>query len=133
MWQISAGKSEKTDNWNKNCCFVQINSVKISWILSFFAHATLFSLSLCTLTPVCIFLNWSFNPLHPNISIHILHTVICIFTDVLTRRICLTIKSFFSWWSFPLFSWHWCVIQLWYCKEKLDAGHCTLRGLRVKN
>ena len=36
------------------------------------------------------------NPLLPNISIHILHTVLCTFTKVLTRRICLTIKSFFS-------------------------------------
>ena len=40
------------------------------------------------------------NPLHPNISIHILHN----FLLVLTRRICLTIKSFFSWWPFLLFS-----------------------------
>ena len=64
-----------------------------------------------------------FNPLHPNISIQILHTVLCTFTKVLTGRICLTIKSFFSCWSFPLFSWHWCVIQWWYCKEKLDASH----------
>ena len=37
------------------------------------------------------------NPLHPNISMHILHTFLCTFTKVLTRRICLTIKSFFSW------------------------------------
>ncbi|CAH3039580.1 unnamed protein product, partial [Pocillopora meandrina] len=34
------------------------------------------------------------NPLHPNISIHILHTVLCTFTNVLTRRICLVIKRF---------------------------------------
>ena len=27
------------------------------------------------------------------------------FYKLLTRRICLTIKSLFSWWSFPLFSW----------------------------
>ena len=54
-----------------------------------------------------------------NIGIHIL----CTFTEELTRRICLTIKSFFGWWSFPLFSWHRCVIQWWYCKEELDAYH----------
>ena len=36
------------------------------------------------------------NTLHPNISFHILHTVLCTFTEVLTRRICLTIKSFIS-------------------------------------
>ena len=34
-------------------------------------------------------------PLHPNVSLYILHTVLCIFPEVLTRRICLTIKSFF--------------------------------------
>ena len=33
------------------------------------------------------------NPLHPNISMHILLT----FPWMLIRRICLTIKSFFSW------------------------------------
>ena len=36
-----------------------------------------------------------FNPLHPNISMHILHTVLYTFPKVLTRRICLTVKSFF--------------------------------------
>ena len=45
----------------------------------------------------------SFNPLHPNISMHILHTVLCTFPKVLRRRICLTIRTFFSWWSFPVF------------------------------
>ena len=45
------------------------------------------------------------NPLHPNISRHILHTVHHTCTMVLTRTIWLTIKSCFGWWSFPLFSW----------------------------
>ena len=35
------------------------------------------------------------NPLHPNISMHILHTVLYTSPKVLTRRICLRIKSFF--------------------------------------
>ena len=49
--------------------------------------------------------------LHPNIGIHnILRTVLCTFTKVLTRRICLTIKHFFTWGSFPLLSWHQYVI-----------------------
>ena len=39
----------------------------------------------------------TFNPLHPNISIDILHIVIYTFPKELIRRICLTIKSFFSW------------------------------------
>ena len=34
-----------------------------------------------------------FNPLHPNISMHILHTFIYTFLKVLTRRICLAIGS----------------------------------------
>ena len=45
------------------------------------------------------------SPLHPNISMLSLHTLLYIFPKVLTRRICLTIKSFFSWRSFLLFSW----------------------------
>ena len=47
------------------------------------------------------------NSLQLNISRNILQTVLHTFPKVLTRRICLTIKSFFSWWSFPLFSWPW--------------------------
>ena len=35
------------------------------------------------------------NPLHPNISIHIPYTGLYTFLKVLTRRICLTIKSFY--------------------------------------
>ena len=51
--------------------------------------------------------NWlPINPFYPNISRHILHTVHDTFLVVLTRGICLIIKSFFCWWSFPLFSWH---------------------------
>ena len=42
---------------------------------------------------------FNMNPFYPNISMHILHT----FPKILTRRIYLTIKSFFSWRSFPLF------------------------------
>ena len=61
------------------------------------------------------------NPLHPDISMYILHTVLYTLPKVLTRRICLAMKSFFSWWSFPLFSWPYSMIQGWYCKEKLDA------------
>ena len=38
---------------------------------------------------------WTLNPLHPNISIHILHTLVYTFHLVLTRRICSTIKGLF--------------------------------------
>ena len=34
------------------------------------------------------------NPLHPNIIMHILHTVLYTIAKVLTRRICLTVKIF---------------------------------------
>ena len=61
---------------------------------------------------------------------NIVHAVLYIFPEVLPRRICLTIKSFFSRWLFPLFSWPWCVIQGWYREEKLDANHSKgLKGL----
>ena len=41
-----------------------------------------------------------FNPLQPDISIHCLHNILHTFAMVLTKRICLTIKNFCSWWSF---------------------------------
>ena len=63
------------------------------------------------------------NPSDPYISMLILHTVLYTFLKVLIRRICLAIKSFFSWRSFPLFSWPECVIQGCYCEGKLDADH----------
>ena len=46
---------------------------------------------------------FNMNPFYPNISMHILHTVLYKFPRILTRRIYLIIKSFFSWRSFPLF------------------------------
>ena len=46
----------------------------------------------------------SLNPLHPNIRLYILHTVLYTFPKKLTGRICLTIKNFFSWRSLPLLS-----------------------------
>ena len=42
---------------------------------------------------------------YPNISMHILYTVRLTFSMMLTRRICITIESFFSWQSIPLLSW----------------------------
>ena len=41
------------------------------------------------------FLGIHLTPSHPNISMHILHTVLHTFLKVLTRRICLTVKSLF--------------------------------------
>ena len=36
------------------------------------------------------------SPLHPNISLQVLHTFLHTFPNVLMRRICLTIKSLFD-------------------------------------
>ena len=44
------------------------------------------------------------NPFHPKIGIYILHTVLFTFLLILTRRICLTIRSFLNLWLFPLHS-----------------------------
>ena len=63
------------------------------------------------------------NSLQANISMHILHTVPYTFPKRLTSRICLTVKTCFSYWSSPLFSWLLRLIQGWYSKEKLDASH----------
>ena len=54
---------------------------------------------------------------------YILNTVHYTFLKMLTRRICLTIESFFSWSSFPLFLCPSCVIRTRYCKEKLEFSH----------
>ena len=43
-------------------------------------------------------------PLHPNINMHTPHTALYAFSKVLTRRMCLTIQSFFNGLSFPLIS-----------------------------
>ena len=45
------------------------------------------------LTTVCFY--WYFNPVYPGLRMYILHTVLYAFSNVLTRRICLTIKRFF--------------------------------------
>ena len=50
------------------------------------------------------------NPLHPDISMNFLHTVLCTLSKVPTERICLTIKRFFRWLSYSLFSWSCCLI-----------------------
>ena len=65
----------------------------------------------------------SISPLNPNISTHILYTVLYTFPKVLTRRICFTIKSFFSFWLFTLFLLPKYLTHGWYCYEKLDANH----------
>ena len=68
---------------------------KVSWSV----NCLLKTLTLKGFSSVCTL--WGkntndLNPLHRNISIHILLTVLCTITKLLTRRICLTIESFFS-------------------------------------
>ena len=63
------------------------------------------------------------NSLHPNINIHILLTVLFTFPMVMTRRICLRIRSFLNWWSFPFFSLPLYLIQACSCREKLETSH----------
>ena len=71
-------------------------------------HRMMFTTAIIYSSSTLHIYNWLhdvFNPLHPNIRMHILHTVLYTFPDVVARRICLTIKRLFSWLSFPLFSW----------------------------
>ena len=63
-------------------------------------------LTLSTLTSVCTFSILFF-----------LHFLRCWQGEFLK-----TIKGFSSMWSFPLFSWPYCLIRRWYCTEKLDAS-----------
>ena len=63
------------------------------------------------------------NLLQPNISIQVLHTYLYTFPDILTRRICFTINSFFS-------LWPWCLILGWHCREEINAYHSEKR---IKN
>ena len=63
----------------------------------------------------------------------ILHTVQFLFPLVLTRRICLTNRSFSNWWSFPLFSWPVQLILRWYRRERSDPTHSLeFNGLLLK-
>ena len=59
------------------------------------------------------------NVLYSYSPVYCFHT----FSKALTRRICLSMEIIFSWWSFPLFSWPFCVMQGLYCQEKLYASH----------
>ena len=64
-----------------------------------------------------------FNLLYPNISRHILHTVLFVLPMILTRRICLIIKSFTDFFFIIFFIvMTLCGIQQRYCREKLHAS-----------
>ena len=67
----------------------------------------------------------------PSLTLYILISVyiffILFFIIVLTERICLIIKSFFSWWSFPLFSWPHAGVRV-----NNNRGNSYSSPLRVK-
>ena len=64
-----------------------------------------------------------YNPLHPNISMLILHNTLYFFPKVLTRKMCSTIKSFFSFLSFSLFPWPLSAIQGEPLQREIHASH----------
>ena len=73
-------------------------------------------------------------PPFPPLKCHFLHTLIYTSPKVLTKRICLTIRSFLSWWSFPIFLRSKCLIQGWHCKEKIEVCHSQgVKGLIFKS
>ena len=59
---------------------------------------------------------------HPNVIMHILHTVLYTFLKVLTRRICLLIKSFFFGDIISFILMTLICDSGRYTKEKLDAS-----------
>ena len=68
-------------------------------LISLVVNVGILASGICVPVP-CLFccLNSQVNSLHPNFSIHILY----VFPLVPTRRIHLTIKTWFNLWSFPL-------------------------------
>ena len=69
------------------------------------------------------------NPLHPNISMHILHTVLYIFPKLLTRRICLAKLA-------SLVGGHFvysCDLNVWFRADIVGRNKTlvTLRGKKV--
>ena len=87
-------------------------------------QAVMDSLKINTFTEISLYLSPSF-ALTLYTSMYILHDVLYTFPKVLIRRICLTIKSFFSWWSFPFFLvTPSCLIQGWYCNQRFVASNC---------
>ena len=76
---------------------------KVLFNIECFKNSLSLSLSL-SLTNTRYYFWSTINHLHPNISMHILRTVLNTFPYVLTGRICLTIKRFFNLLLLPLFS-----------------------------
>ena len=94
-------------------CWRQLTKSEMSWgfsiCITIFSSVSYRFLEVVTLEKFIMNLYFTYTTslfiLHLNTNMHNLHTALFLFPKVLTRRICLTIKSFFSWWSFPLFWW----------------------------
>ena len=105
VWSVTAAK-EDSPQWAYQNVVPQIRLV----------HNEIFLLDARSFSLFLFFYFFIFlTPLHHIISMHILLSVFYTFPKVLTKRICQRMKSFFNWWSFPLFSWPKCVIQGLYC------------------
>ena len=61
-----------------------------------------------------------------NTSIHILITVLLAFAMITTRRICLTIKSFFSWWH-SLYSHNF---NVWFGDDIVGRNRMLVSGVK---
>ena len=114
--------------FSRQCkCILQVTIVWLKYLLSFTTHSQItytahkweLEIYFCPLVFIKAF-TWFFRiidhvytwlrskcviPFHPNISLHILHTVPHTFLQVLTKRFCSLIMSLYTWRSFPLFSW----------------------------
>ena len=84
--------------------FVPLNIKKKRSFLIIFMILSILSLANYRRKKFLLLKSKQFNSLHPNINMHILHTVLYTFLKVLTRRICLTIAGFCNCGSFPQFS-----------------------------
>ena len=110
------------------CCWQCIKFLSFGWCTAFALHITLPAAPQCfRVVNQEIFLG----PLHPNISMHIPHTVLHTFPKVQTKRIFFKIKSLFRWWSFPLFMKPLWVIWRWFVKR--NWMWITLRDQMVKS
>ena len=78
------------------------------------------------------YLRGTMNPLHHNISMHILQTFLCTFALMLIRRTSLTIESFLSWWWFLLFMWAQWSLLGWYCKGSMLVSMMHLCFKEIK-
>ena len=84
--------------------FVPLNIKKKRSFLIIFMILSILSLANYHRKKFLLLKSKQFNSLHPNINMHILHTVLYTFLKVLTRRICLTVAGFYNCGSFPQFS-----------------------------